>query len=255
MGEARIEPRARLGAGPAPARGLGSGELLPRFRAVPMVELMGGNGLPGTAEQVVFFGCEVYITKACQLPRIPAGTGEEAHHRRFVDGLRQVHEAAALRNGRQARRQGFPDRSEHRTVAAQLPRVKLRVAASQVKARRLNGRQRWLLTGAFLLATVVLYFILLRFDRSAADGFLRVAVLIDVIPLVCNIIGQGLMSTAYMEQWLFWMGVNVTSIILWCITLRSTPDSSYALVYVIKYVFYLLNSINGLRIWLRISRG
>jgi nicotinamide mononucleotide transporter len=128
-------------------------------------------------------------------------------------------------------------------------------AASQVKARRLTGRQRWLLTGVFLLATVVLYAILLRFDRSAADGFLRVAVLIDVIPLVCNIIGQGLMSTAYMEQWVFWMGVNVTSIILWCVTLRSTPDSTYALVYVTKYVFYLLNSINGLRIWLRISRG
>ena len=128
-------------------------------------------------------------------------------------------------------------------------------AASQVKARRLTGRQRWLLTGVFLLATVVLYAILLRFDRSAADGFLRVAVLIDVIPLVCNIIGQGLMSTAYMEQWVFWMGVNVTSIILWVITLRSTPDSTYALVYVTKYVFYLLNSINGLRIWLRISRG
>ena len=33
-------------------------------------------------------------------------------------------------------------------------------AASQVKARRLTGRQRWLLTGVFLLATVVLYAIL-----------------------------------------------------------------------------------------------
>ena len=95
----------------------------------------------------------------------------------------------------------------------------------------------------------MLYLVLLRFDRSAAEGFLRVAVILDVVPLVCNIIGQFLMSTAYMEQWIFWMAVNVFSIALWL-----NSDQSFAPVYIVKYTFYLINSINGLRIWLRLSR-
>ena len=90
---------------------------------------------------------------------------------------------------------------------------------------------------------------LLHFDRSAAEGFLRVAVLLDVVPLVCNVIGQLLMSTAYMEQWFFWIAVNITSIGLWAFS-----DKSFAPVYIVKYSFYLLNSFNGLRIWYKLSR-
>lgn len=119
---------------------------------------------------------------------------------------------------------------------------------SQVKARRLSPAMRWGWFGITVAATVILYVVLLHFDRSAAEGFLRVAVLLDVVPLVCNIIGQLLMSTAYMEQWIFWMAVNITSIGLWI-----TSDQSFAPVYIVKYSFYLLNSVNGLRIWLKLS--
>ena len=121
-------------------------------------------------------------------------------------------------------------------------------AREQVKARRLSPALRWAWLGISLAATVILYLVLSRFDRSAAEGFLRVAVLLDVIPLVCNVIGQLLMSTAYMEQWIFWMAVNVFSIALW-----ATSDKSFAPVYIVKYAFYLVNSVNGLRIWLRLS--
>lgn len=120
---------------------------------------------------------------------------------------------------------------------------------SQVKARRLSPAMRWGWLGVTLVATAVLYVILLRFDRSAAEGFLRVAVLLDVVPLVCNVIGQFLMSTAYMEQWIFWIAVNITSIGLWL-----TSDQAFAPVYIVKYSFYLINSVNGLRIWLNLSR-
>jgi len=120
---------------------------------------------------------------------------------------------------------------------------------SQVKARRLSPAMRWGWFGITVAATAILYVVLLHFDRSAAEGFLRVAVLLDVVPLVCNIIGQLLMSTAYMEQWIFWMAVNITSIGLWI-----TSDQSFAPVYIVKYSFYLLNSVNGLRIWLKLSR-
>ena len=122
-------------------------------------------------------------------------------------------------------------------------------ASSQVKARRLRPFMRWTWLAITLVATVVLYLILARFDRSAADSFLKVAVLLDAIPLVCNIIGQLLMSTAYMEQWIFWLAVNVTSIGMWLFS-----DKSFASVYIVKYSFYLINALNGLRIWLKLSR-
>ena len=123
-----------------------------------------------------------------------------------------------------------------------------------VKARRLTPGKRWMVAGLYLAASVVAYIIISQFDRSAADSFIKIAVVLDVLPLMCNILGQLLMSTAYMEQWFFWIGVNIASVVMWVLTLRQTPDSSYALIYVVKYSFYLLNSLNGLRIWLALSR-
>jgi len=123
-----------------------------------------------------------------------------------------------------------------------------------LKARRLNSRQRLIYAGLFLAGSVCSYIILAQFDRSAAEGLLKIAIVLDVLPLVCNILGQHLMSMAYMEQWVFWIGVNVFSICMWSVSLSRMPDSSYALVYIIKYSFYLINSLNGLRNWIRMSR-
>lgn len=128
------------------------------------------------------------------------------------------------------------------------------VGGEKLRARRLSGKQ-WALYMAIMLAgSVAAYFVLARFDKSAADGFIRWAVVLDVIPLACNIVGQLLMSTAYMDQWFFWMGVNISSICMWAFTLAGSPGSDYAVIYIIKYSFYLLNSFNGLRIWLALSR-
>ena len=124
-----------------------------------------------------------------------------------------------------------------------------------VKARRLTPKGWVIAAGVFLLGSVIAYLIIARFDKSAATTFLKLAVVLDVLPLMCNLIGQMLMSTAYMEQWIFWIGVNVFSITMWSVTLHDDPGSSYALIYIIKYSFYLLNSLNGLRNWLRLSRA
>ena len=124
----------------------------------------------------------------------------------------------------------------------------------QVRARRLSGRQ-WLLFGSiFLAGLLAAYFILCALDKTEAAGVVRWLVLMDALSMMCNILGQLLLSTAYMEQWFFWIGVNIASVVMWVLTLRQTPDSSYALIYVVKYSFYLLNSLNGLRIWIALSR-
>ena len=124
---------------------------------------------------------------------------------------------------------------------------------TKVKARRMSLRDWGLVSAMFAVGSVVGYIVIARFDRSAAEGFIRTAVVLDVLPLMCNIIGQLLMSTAYMEQWIFWIGVNVTSIMMWSFSLKDAPDS-FALIYIVKYSFYLINSVNGLRIWIRLSR-
>lgn len=123
-----------------------------------------------------------------------------------------------------------------------------------IKARRLSGRRRLLWSAVFLAGLAVSYFVLLRFGREDAASVVRVAIFMDAFSMMCNIIGQLLMSTAYMEQWIFWIGVNVASVVMWVATLSGSEDSDYAFIYVIKYSFYLLNSLNGLRIWLRLSR-
>ena len=124
----------------------------------------------------------------------------------------------------------------------------------RVRARRLDGK-KWLLVSALFLAGLVAsYVILCALDKEEAAGVVRWLVLTDALSMMCNILGQWLLSTAYMEQWIFWIGVNITSVVMWVLTLRQSPDSSYALIYVVKYSFYLLNSLNGLRIWIGLSR-
>ena len=127
-------------------------------------------------------------------------------------------------------------------------------ADKEVKARRLSGKQWMLYGGLFLAGLIIAYFILLAMDKTEAAGVVKWLVFMDAFSMMCNLIGQFLLSTAYMDQWFFWIGVNVSTIIMWVLTLRQDPSSAYATIYIVKYSFYLLNSFNGLRIWLNLSR-
>lgn len=132
---------------------------------------------------------------------------------------------------------------------AQWRRHKSKSDAHSVQPRRLSWKG-WLLYGTvFLAGLVISYFLIDHFDKSDAEGLLKTAVILDVLPFMCNILGQLLMSLAYMEQWFFWIGVNIFSILMW-----SLSPEKYAAIYIVKYSFYLLNSFNGLRIWMALSR-
>ena len=124
----------------------------------------------------------------------------------------------------------------------------------EVKARRLDGK-KWLLYGCiFMVGLIIAYFVLASMDKAEAAGIIKWVVLMDAVSMMCNLLGQYLMSTAYMDQWFFWIGVNIASVAMWSLTLRQDPTSSYALIYVVKYSFYLINSLNGLSIWLKLSK-
>ena len=61
------------------------------------------------------------------------------------------------------------------------------------------------------------------------------------------------MAMAFMEQWVLWIMTNIISVIMWVIfALEGEP---HAEMMVIMWVFYLMNSINGFRVWLKLSDG
>lgn len=129
----------------------------------------------------------------------------------------------------------------------------------RVKARRLTGKQ-WIYVSAGIVAATaaaygILYWIdLTQFNAGRIAEIDREKIFLDALVVVLNIAGQILMSFAYADQWYVWNLVNVFSIMLWVNRLMSPAATTYTVVMVIKYCFYLLNSVNGLRIWLALSR-
>ena len=127
---------------------------------------------------------------------------------------------------------------------------------TEVKARRLSPKQRWMVVGGVLAGLAVVYGILLTIKLHTVDpaDINRVQVFSDAARTTFNIAGQILMALAFYEQWYLWILVNVASISLWGSTMMASAASSYTVVMFIKYCFYLVNSLNGLRIWYKISR-
>ena len=113
----------------------------------------------------------------------------------------------------------------------------------QVKAQRFNWRQRALLFAGCAAAVVAVGFVLRHFGDPQPFK--------DSTTTVLSIVAQALMALAFMEQWVLWIITNVVSVVMWaiCVT-RGEPHAS---VMVIMWSFYLLNSINGLRVWLKLS--
>ena len=136
--------------------------------------------------------------------------------------------------------------------------VKSDEGISKVRARRLSGRQWLFLAGGLVVMTAVLYGILygverLATTRSAVSSLSREKIFLDSLVMSLNIAGQVLLSFAYVEQWYIWILVNISSIVLWSHAIVIGSGSGNAPVMLFKYVFYLLNSLNGLRIWMKLS--
>ena len=114
----------------------------------------------------------------------------------------------------------------------------------QVKARRFTWNQRiWLVLGC-AAAIVAVGFILRHFGDPQPFK--------DSTTTVLSIVAQALMALAFMEQWALWIITNIVSVIMW--TICVSRGEAHAGVMVIMWSFYLLNSINGLRVWLKLSR-
>lgn len=113
----------------------------------------------------------------------------------------------------------------------------------QVKARRFNFRQRILLASGCAAAVVATGFLLQYLGDPQPFK--------DSTTTVLSIVAQALMALAFMEQWVLWIITNIVSVVMWVVCVAR--GEAHAAVMVIMWSFYLLNSINGLRVWLRLS--
>lgn len=113
----------------------------------------------------------------------------------------------------------------------------------QVRARRFSWRQRAVLAAGCLAAVVAGGFLLRYFGDPQPFK--------DSTTTVLSIVAQALMALAFMEQWVLWIITNIVSVVMW--TICVIRGEAHAAVMVIMWSFYLLNSINGFRVWLRLS--
>ena len=113
----------------------------------------------------------------------------------------------------------------------------------QVKARRFNMLQRAMLFAGCVLAVIAVGFVLKHIGDPQPFK--------DSTTTVLSIVAQALMALAFMEQWILWIITNVVSVVMWSICVAR--GEAHASVMVIMWSFYLLNSLNGLRVWLKLS--
>ena len=113
----------------------------------------------------------------------------------------------------------------------------------QVKARRFSWSQRAVLAVSCILALVLFGFVL----RSMGDP----QPFKDSTTTVLSIVAQALMALAFMEQWALWIITNIVSVVMWSVFL--VRGEAHSGVMVIMWVFYLLNSLNGFRVWMKLS--
>lgn len=113
----------------------------------------------------------------------------------------------------------------------------------RVRARMMTWRQRLLLAAGCAVLVTGAGFVLKHFGDPQPFK--------DSATTVLSIVAQALMSLAFMEQWVLWILTNAISIVMWAVL--AVHGEAHAEVMVIMWSFYLLNSVNGFRIWRKLS--
>lgn len=141
------------------------------------------------------------------------------------------------------KRRGAPDRQG-------------RADQTLVKTRRMNGPRRIALAAgctALILACGYALSVIPEFSIAVCGR----SVVIprdpqpykDAATTILSVTAMLLMVRTFMEQWVIWVVVNTISVIMWIIVWMR--GDAHAALMVIMWIFYLANSLNGLRIWNR----
>ena len=116
-------------------------------------------------------------------------------------------------------------------------------SSTQVLPRRLTPLMRLYIGLATLLITLAYGYILHRLYGQNPY--------IDATSTILSIVAMILMVKAYAEQWALWICVNAVTIVLWSMSVcRQEP---HAVVMVMMWSVYLINSVYGLLRWMKTS--
>lgn len=118
-------------------------------------------------------------------------------------------------------------------------------AGNAVESRRLSWKMRTLIAAGIAVVSVALAFVLKHFGAEQPW--------IDSFTTVLCIAAQALMTFAFVEQWWLWIVFNVFTVIMWSVF--AAEGTEHSVPTLIMYVFYLMNSVNGLVNWRRLERG
>ena len=113
----------------------------------------------------------------------------------------------------------------------------------QVQARRFTWKQRAFLAAGCAAAVVACGFVLKYVGDPQPFK--------DSTTTVLSIVAQALMALAFMEQWVLWIITNIVSVAMWGVCVAR--GEAHAALMLIMWIFYLLSSINGFRVWLKLS--
>jgi nicotinamide mononucleotide transporter len=114
----------------------------------------------------------------------------------------------------------------------------------KVKARRMTWKQRLIMLAGSALIIVVANVILKRIGSDAS--------VLDATVTILSIIAQILMTMAFADQWILWNLANIVDVAIWSYFLYE--GKPHAALMLVMWICYLMNSINGYRIWNKLSK-
>lgn len=103
----------------------------------------------------------------------------------------------------------------------------------QVESKKFNKNDWFIISIIFIVSTILLYIILLK--TNDPKPFL------DSISTVPAFIAQFLLMFRYREQWIMWLIVDITTLILWI--------SIGNIFMIMQYIFWIMNCIYGYYKW------
>lgn len=108
----------------------------------------------------------------------------------------------------------------------------------------MNNKQR-LLTAISSVALIAIIYLILQ----TTNGNLPV---MDAVRTGIMIVTQFVLTFAFIEQWFLWLLLNSATITMWIIaTIRG---EQYAVIMMFQSLFFLLNSIRGVVVWIKLNK-
>lgn len=116
-------------------------------------------------------------------------------------------------------------------------------ASTDVIKRKMSTQQRIVLFVGTAV-TIALYALALRWMNGAFPG-------LDAGTSILSIVATTLMVKRYAEQWLVWICVNITAIVMWVLAVMHHQDQGFAILSM--WVMFLLNSLYGWFQWRKLN--